>query len=43
MRNRLSHGYFSIDMDIVWKAVLEDVPALRAVVQQVYNSLMTNP
>jgi uncharacterized protein with HEPN domain len=35
MRNRLSHGYFAIDLDIIWKAVRKDVPALRAVVQQV--------
>jgi uncharacterized protein with HEPN domain len=39
MRNRLSHGYFAIDLDIIWKAVRKDVPALRAVVQQVYHSL----
>jgi uncharacterized protein with HEPN domain len=43
MRNRLSHGYFSIDMDIVWKAALEAVPALRTVVRQVYDSLKANP
>jgi uncharacterized protein with HEPN domain len=29
MRNQLSHGYFSIDLDLVWKVVERDVPELR--------------
>ncbi len=28
MRNVIAHGYFSIDPDIVWKTVREDIPAL---------------
>jgi uncharacterized protein with HEPN domain len=28
MRNRVSHGYFSIDMEVVWKTVLRDIPEL---------------
>jgi len=28
MRNRISHGYFSIDFGIVWRAATESVPAL---------------
>jgi uncharacterized protein with HEPN domain len=28
MRNRLVHAYFDIDLDQVWKAVTEDMPAL---------------
>ncbi len=28
MRNRLIHGYYDIDLDIVWKTVIEDVPLL---------------
>ena len=30
MRNRLIHAYFSINLDIVWKTVQEDLPALIA-------------
>lgn len=30
MRNALSHGYFKVDLDIVWSTVATDVPALRA-------------
>jgi len=29
MRNQLSHGYFSIYMDLVWKVVEKDIPDLR--------------
>jgi len=28
MRNRLIHGYFDIDTEIVWKTVSEELPAL---------------
>ncbi|MDX1402522.1 MAG: HepT-like ribonuclease domain-containing protein [Kiloniellales bacterium] len=27
-RNRLIHGYFDIDLDIVWETVTEDLPIL---------------
>jgi uncharacterized protein with HEPN domain len=28
MRNRLVHGYFAVDPDILWTVVKEDLPAL---------------
>ncbi|HHP7245505.1 MAG TPA: DUF86 domain-containing protein [Elainellaceae cyanobacterium] len=28
MRNRLTHAYFDIDTEIVWKTVVEDLPSL---------------
>ncbi len=28
MRNRLVHGYFDINLDIVWKTVQDDLPYL---------------
>ena len=36
MRNRLIHGYFSVDYEIVWKTVQEDIPALK---QQILTML----
>ena len=30
MRNLLSHAYFIIDTDVVWKTVQEDLPGLIA-------------
>ena len=28
MRNRLSHGYFDINLDMVWETVQTDIPSL---------------
>lgn len=30
MRNALSHGYFKVDLEIVWKTIHRDLPDLRA-------------
>ena len=30
MRNRVSHGYFAVDGDLVWATVQHDLPALQA-------------
>lgn len=35
MRNRLTHGYFDIDLDRVWDTVQEDLPALRDELQKI--------
>lgn len=29
MRNRLSHGYFTVDLELVWKTVERDIPELE--------------
>jgi uncharacterized protein with HEPN domain len=29
MRNRVSHGYFDIDLDVVWNTVMRDLPKLQ--------------
>lgn len=28
MRNALAHGYFMVDMEIVWKTILNDLPKM---------------
>ena len=28
MRNRVSHGYFAVDRDLIWATVQQDLPAL---------------
>ena len=33
MRNILVHGYFDIDIDVVWDAVKNDMPALKAQIE----------
>ena len=30
MRNRVTHGYWTGDLDIVWKVVQRDLPILEA-------------
>ena len=30
MSNRVSHGYFAVDGDLVWATVQHDLPALQA-------------
>jgi uncharacterized protein with HEPN domain len=39
MRNILVHGYFDIDLDIVWNAAKRDVPALRPHIEQLLKRL----
>lgn len=34
MRNALAHGYFKVDLGIVWKTVENDLASLRQQVQQ---------
>lgn len=29
MRNRMAHGYFDINLDIVWETISNDLPALE--------------
>lgn len=33
MRNALAHGYFKVDLPIVWKTVQQDLPQLSATVR----------
>ena len=30
MRNALSHGYFSVDLDIVWQTTVQNLPGLQS-------------
>ena len=38
MRDRLIHGYFSIDYDIVWDVVPNKVPRLRQEIEEIIDS-----
>lgn len=40
MRNRVSHGYDQIDLEIVWKTIRGDLPTLYAQIQRVQNSFL---
>ncbi|WP_369425241.1 DUF86 domain-containing protein, partial [Methanothrix sp.] len=39
MRNVLVHGYFDIDLDIVWDAASRDAPALKPSVERLLKKL----
>lgn len=39
MRNRVTHGYFEIDLDVVWNTVARDLPKLRESVTQIRTEL----
>lgn len=38
MRNRLIHAYFDIDLDEVWRTVVDDLPALAARLQAILDA-----
>ena len=35
MRNALSHGYYKVDQQIVWRTICDDLPALRQALQAI--------
>ena len=37
MRNRLIHGYYDIDLDIVWKTIEEDIPLLVSELEKILD------
>lgn len=39
MRNAVAHGYFKVDLEIVWKTVTSDLSGLYAQVKQVLEDL----
>lgn len=34
MRNKLIHGYFGIDLYLVWRVVQDDIPALKVQIEK---------
>ena len=38
MRNRVAHGYFKVDFELVWKTIHADLPVLRGQVFQLMAS-----
>ena len=35
LRNRVIHGYFGIDWNLIWQAVTEHIPALRETIARI--------
>ncbi|MDR0438098.1 MAG: DUF86 domain-containing protein [Bacteroidales bacterium] len=40
MRNRIAHGYFEIDADVVFDTLKNDIPPLLAVIKQMKKDLL---
>jgi uncharacterized protein with HEPN domain len=39
MRDKLIHDYFNTDLEIIWKAVQEDIPQLKGMISEVLKDL----
>ena len=39
MRNRVSHGYFQVDLEIVWKTIHTDLPELHAQIRKLLDQI----
>jgi uncharacterized protein with HEPN domain len=35
MRDKLTHDYFGVNIEVVWKTVVEDLPYLRAAISRI--------
>lgn len=42
MRDKLIHDYIDVDMDVVWQTASDDVPALLAEIETIYETLSPN-
>ena len=43
MRNAIAHGYFIVDLDVVWKTVCEELPTLAEQVGALYAETQGHP
>jgi uncharacterized protein with HEPN domain len=39
MRNRLTHAYFEVDLDIVWQVVIRDLPTILPQIEAAISEL----
>ena len=37
MRNVLTHGYFKVDLEVVWKTIERDLPKLSVMIQELVD------
>lgn len=41
MRNALAHGYYKVDLEIVWKTIENDLPVLQQQIQNIYQEFQS--
>ena len=39
MRNRVAHGYFNVDLEMVWKTIHADLPELHAQIKRLLEEI----
>jgi uncharacterized protein with HEPN domain len=39
MRNRVAHGYFKVDLGMVWKTIHSDLPKLHTQIKQLLEQI----
>lgn len=39
MRNRVAHGYFKVDLEMVWKTIHADLPELHEQIKQLLDEI----
>ncbi|NJO73497.1 MAG: DUF86 domain-containing protein [Leptolyngbyaceae cyanobacterium RM1_406_9] len=42
LRDKLIHGYFGVDLKVVWDTVQQDLAVLRPVVAQILDDISRN-
>lgn len=42
MRNAVSHGYFTVDLELVWRTVHTELPTMRTQIRMVADSTRVN-
>jgi uncharacterized protein with HEPN domain len=43
MRNRISHGYFAVDLDIVWRTSHQSLPEVKRQIEQIKAEQAATP
>ncbi len=41
MRNRVSHGYFSVDLEVIWNTIQRDIPELEQQIKSVLKQYVS--
>lgn len=39
MRNVLAHGYFTVDLNVVWRSINNDLPSLEEKVRELQENV----
>ena len=43
MRNIVTHGYFGVDNEVIWRTVRDDLPPLHSNVERIIDSVSATP